>query len=130
MANETPNPEHVESRAKTELLGLRNCLMPSDDDVLRRATTLILLVGWLGWTFGLGMDLFTEGGAVLGGFSVYQLVSFIVLYILGRMHDLEVKRILGLAPGDLGDPDRRERETERRDRGGFSYGNDRRDDDK
>lgn len=125
------------NRAKIELRGLRNCLMPRDDDYLRKATTLILVVGWLVWSIGLGTNTLNKGGAVLWGFTIYELFSFVVIYAFARLHDLEVKRLLGIEPSNREKLDRRERQDRQdsqdsrrdRDRSGFRYGNDRRNDD-
>ena len=140
MSNEMscPEVEAAECRAKIELRGLRNCLMPRDDDALRKAMTLILVVGWLIWSIGLGTDTLNKGGAVLWGFTIYELFSFAVIYAFARLHDLEVKRLLGLEESasdkldrwaDDDDTARRRRREQTRERGGFRYGDDRQQDD-
>lgn len=107
--------------------------MPRTDDDLRKSTTRLMVLGWLIWTFAIGTDHLTMGPAVLGGFTIYQLTSFVVIYTFGRLHNIEVDRFLPWmdSSGDSGGRKYIDREQRTRDEqeeggtGGFVYRKDR-----
>lgn len=105
---------------------LGHCLMPREEDLLQKATTLVLVTGWLVWSIGLGMETLSKGEVVLWGFTIYELFSFVVIYAFARLHDLEVKRLLGIEPSPREKLERME--TDRREKSEFRYGDDRQED--
>lgn len=110
MTDATPSPSHrpLLCRAKTELRALGRCVMPHDGNSHRRkATTLLLVAGWLVWSIGLAHGALERGETVMAGYTIYELFSFLVIYMFARLHDLEVSNLLGadLNTSDGGDDD-------------------------
>lgn len=117
----------AEKRAEIELKALVTCLMPrNDDELLKRVITFLFVVGWLFWTAGLGLGIVDKGGSVLWDFTMYELVSFTVIYAFARMHDLEVHRLASLVGFNTGSQEVQRRPREEREEREFVYGEGRR----
>lgn len=133
-----PNrPKSIETRLKTEARTAFTCLMPRDDDDLRKEMLRLFVIGWFLWTFGIEAWILTRGPAVIGGFTFHTLIGFVVIYTFARLQKLEVERFIPwLDPsGKSGGRQYTDREQEAHDdreegsTGGFVFSNDRDSDD-
>lgn len=82
-------------RARIELQALGRCMKPhAENSHQRKLITIIMVVGWLIWSFGLAQGFFEAGPSVYGPFTIYQILSLLVMYAFARLHDLEVENLL------------------------------------
>lgn len=98
-------PQTAMDRVAIELQALGRCMtLHEDNSALRKTATIVLLLGWLGWSIGIDHGTLTPGNSILWGHSAYHLFSYMTIYAFARLHDLEVKALLPVANG-LNDTD-------------------------
>ena len=104
-------------KAKCEFFALLCVFIPHPyNHKSEKAITVFLMVTWVTWSLGRESEFFEPGPEVIYWFTIYDLFSFVVIYIFARMHDVELERLSELAGVDISidtaDPEEREDDDE------------------